>query len=85
MQYLLNAEEMEDIRDLRQLIYDKLPSRNLKRHLTALEITCKRVATTMAMPDGTKHGCIYTAAVACSYCSGCPVEDICPMPKSYSK
>ena len=91
MQYLLSAEEMAEIRAERAAI-EQLPGggKDLKERLEAV---CKHVATTMVptvpfndYTVGKPYGCIHVdRRESFGYCDKCPVQDICPMPKSWSK
>lgn len=95
MQYLLTAEEYEtlvtDKRDLALALNYKAP----KDHLAALGEACKRIACTMILETGNPrsvggnpipYGCIHVnRRDSYGYCDKCPVRDICPLSKDFSK
>lgn len=92
MQYLLTEEEMEDVRRLRRRVSD-LPT------VDELKSVCLHVATEMVDPTSRSkatsakthpHGCIHVPDRRgpqwnARYCDHCPVRDICPQTKSWSK
>lgn len=89
MQYLLNEEEMADIRRDREALR-LLPGRQgLVAHLDGLKAACQQVATTMTPQWSDRpHGCIHVSdedGRRAWYCDKCPVREICPQPKEWSK
>ncbi len=85
MQYILDEEEMEEVRKLRKKVTD-LPD------LVTLQDVCTKAANEWPSFKGwdgdeepTPWGCIITEKYE-HYCDKCPVQKICPYPwKEYSK
>lgn len=92
MQYLLTEEEYRDLQDGIRREQDRLQE--------ILGDLCKRVACNepldlKAQPwdnadwiaglNGKPWGCIYVKEHDSGYCDKCPVQNVCPLPKDYSK
>ena len=84
MQFLLTAEELNTLNSkARQL--DEMPT------MEDLEETCKKIATTfitviLQNEKTLTHGCPHVdTGKYPPYCDDCPVKDICPLPKNWSK
>ena len=96
MQYLLSEEEMAAIRSEREALRQiPVGGRDL---IEGLGNVCKMVADTMIVTGATAHqsthslkrnspyGCIHgDRSDKYGYCDRCPVQGICPLPKSWSK
>lgn len=79
MQYLLSEEEMAG---LRQGVRERHQMPSLEVLSAAVkELACKLPQEGRDRP----HGCIHVDRQQTWYCSGCPVEIICPLPKEWSK
>lgn len=84
MQFLLSADEMKEVNELRSAVA-KLTCRDVDQHLLALGHVCRAVTTTMSYPGDDPHGCVHDVVVPAYYCDGCPVDAVCPLSKEYSK
>lgn len=97
MQYLLNAEEMFELREKEMAVAKLTNGKRIDDFVVALTNVCQSVATTM-IPTATlngfavkdhPHGCIHVKMADqrrnIHYCDGCQVAGICPQPKAWSK